>query len=582
MKLAGIPATKDKRGKKKKVGIDYNKEIPFLRRPAPGFYEVDYESEDARAKDELSSTSIETMDGKRRSEEEQEHRKRDAKKMKTKEKQSLPDAMMQLNKINDPANIQSKLKLNLPAPQMTDEILEEMAKSESQMTDLTSQLDSDSAATKSLLPSFSPAPSATPGLGRGGATSSRFGTTASRTPMRTPTRTPAREDNITKEVQNLIALSQQQTPLIGGSNPNLHPSDFSGATPKPQVSRTPNPVLASATPGRSGQTPVRDFLNINSESQLEEQHKQKQFKSQLRSQLKNLPSPQNEYNVVLPEDTPSLDDEEKHEEKEVDMADYESYKQRQEKAVEMEKMRRRSAVLQKNLPRPTSVSAIKASISDKRESNDLLEADRLIRQEMLALIIQEAYEYPFEHSQISDPAPSSFSYYSSEQLAFAKSLISEELLKESRPLASKEAIAQIWSGCHHDTVYSSSQKRLIQMSSLDKKEQIEFYTQQMQDLKKEMTEKNEKAKKLDSKISVLQKGYQIRSNNLIQGIKNSFQELVQADIELSSFKKLEELENAEMEARLEYLNAEVSVLEEREAKNQQLYQELLENKAKVH
>ncbi|KAF5835279.1 hypothetical protein DUNSADRAFT_7603 [Dunaliella salina] len=42
------------------------------------------------------------------------------------------------------------------------------------------------------------------------------------------------------------------TPLMGGENPELHHSDFSGITPKPTAAATPNPLAAAATPGGPG------------------------------------------------------------------------------------------------------------------------------------------------------------------------------------------------------------------------------------------------------------------------------------------------------------------------------------------
>ena len=97
-----------------------------------------------------------------------------------------------------------------------------------------------------------------------------------------------------QEAQNIMALTNVDTPLKGGLNTPLHESDFSGATPKANVVATPNTVLATPfrTPAqqdgmtpRSGaggamtpgmppppgatpkqaplRTPARDKLNIN-------------------------------------------------------------------------------------------------------------------------------------------------------------------------------------------------------------------------------------------------------------------------------------------------------------------------------
>jgi pre-mRNA-splicing factor CDC5/CEF1 len=137
MKMAGIPMPKSK---KKKEGLDYNKEIPFLRKAAPGLYPVDFDAENERATEDLKGEDIET-DGKRQIEEEEENRKKDTKKIKLREKQDLPGAISQVSRLNDPMVIQSKSRLNLPAPQLTNEMLEEIARNESDMNALVSQFD---------------------------------------------------------------------------------------------------------------------------------------------------------------------------------------------------------------------------------------------------------------------------------------------------------------------------------------------------------------------------------------------------------------------------------------------------------
>lgn len=48
-----------------------------------------------------------------------------------------------------------------------------------------------------------------------------------------------------KEAQNLMALTNVDTPLKGGLNTPLHESDFSGVTPQRQVVQTPNTVLST-------------------------------------------------------------------------------------------------------------------------------------------------------------------------------------------------------------------------------------------------------------------------------------------------------------------------------------------------
>merc|ERR1711871_1218440 len=92
---------------------------------------------------------------------------------------------------------------------------------------------------------------------------------------------PKGQDGLLLEAQNLARLSTGETPLVGGDDPQLNPSDFSGVTPRISVAATPNIIAAStgATPmlhgakgglaagggaAVPGETPLRDGLRINS------------------------------------------------------------------------------------------------------------------------------------------------------------------------------------------------------------------------------------------------------------------------------------------------------------------------------
>ena len=56
-----------------------------------------------------------------------------------------------------------------------------------------------------------------------------------------------------QEAQNIMALTNVDTPLKGGLNTPLHQSDFSGATPQRAIQQTPNTVLGTPrTPALEG------------------------------------------------------------------------------------------------------------------------------------------------------------------------------------------------------------------------------------------------------------------------------------------------------------------------------------------
>lgn len=119
----------------------------------------------------------------------------------------------------------------------------------------------------------------------------------------------------------LIAIS-----FTGGLNTPLNNSDFTSVVPSANAVATPNTILA--TPFRSQRsdgtpvnsfntpasvrtqngvlavTPVRDKLSINPDEGIEGSETpviQKQVKEQLRAGLSALPTPRNDYEIVVPE-----------------------------------------------------------------------------------------------------------------------------------------------------------------------------------------------------------------------------------------------------------------------------------------
>lgn len=161
----------------------------------------------------------------------------------------------------------------MPSPQISDQELEEVVKV-GQANEFARQQAEESGeqggATRALLSDYSALQ--TPG-----------GVSSLRTP-----RTPATQDNVLQEAQNIMALTNVDTPLKGGLNTPLAESDFSGATPSRHSAATPNTVLSTpfrtpAQPGAEGltpregtsgqtplRTPIRDKLNINAEDDYDD------------------------------------------------------------------------------------------------------------------------------------------------------------------------------------------------------------------------------------------------------------------------------------------------------------------------
>lgn len=115
----------------------------------------------------------------------------------------------------------------LPAPQISDAELQEVVKV-GQASEVARQTAEESGITNSASSTLL----------------SEYNVTNNSIALRTP-RTPASQDRILQEAQNLMALTNVDTPLKGGLNTPLHESDFSGVTPQRQVVQTPNTVLST-------------------------------------------------------------------------------------------------------------------------------------------------------------------------------------------------------------------------------------------------------------------------------------------------------------------------------------------------
>jgi pre-mRNA-splicing factor CDC5/CEF1 len=109
------------------AGMDYNKDIPFQRVQPSGFWDINQERlrEEGEKKDVVGSL-MSDLEGKRRRDEEDVERKKDFKKQKTKKESGefkIPERLKE-----DPFATTSRKGLVLPAPQISEQDLEDIVK----------------------------------------------------------------------------------------------------------------------------------------------------------------------------------------------------------------------------------------------------------------------------------------------------------------------------------------------------------------------------------------------------------------------------------------------------------------------
>jgi pre-mRNA-splicing factor CDC5/CEF1 len=245
LKAAGIEMRVNRN--KRRKNMDYGSEIPFHMTVPAGFYDTTDEQEAtkrARMDPKLDTKFLQDLEAKRRDEEEEKNKKKDAAKIRKLMKTNLPQQIMAVSMLNDPMDVRRRTPLQLPAPQVSDRELEDIAK-----------LGAGAASSASR--------------GAGGLIGD-YAEASAPTPMRTPSATSG-QDVVMQEARTLLALRSAQTPLLGGENATLEEgTGFDGATPRTSRSETPSMLRESVTPapgtqvsGTPMQAPLRDQLGLN-------------------------------------------------------------------------------------------------------------------------------------------------------------------------------------------------------------------------------------------------------------------------------------------------------------------------------
>lgn len=605
LRAAGIEIRKHKRRKR---GVDYNAEIPFEKKPAPGFYDTSEENV-APIEPNFKRLRQDNLDGKLRDQKEAEERRKDIEKMKKKKDSDLPEAVMQINKLNNPDHIRKRSKLVLPKPQVSDAELEEVVKMGFASETARASVEEGSAASDALLSEYS----VTPG---------------NLHQLRTP-RTPASQDTVLQEAQNILALNQVDTPLKGGMNTPLMESSFEGVTPKRTDIKTPNVMLGTpfrtpqnegqgltprmgGTPGPKGtMTPgrgsVRDKLNINPEDSLIDEYEsvhaakqqQEEQKAQLKASLASLPAPSNDFEIVVPEGVPDEEERMKENDFVEDASDVDARIQAK-KALEEEKERQLwSQAVQREMPRPSDVNTtVLRPANIEPPLTALQKAEELIKKEMITMLRHDIVNHP-SRNQIellkqkktrnacqaviaanqAALARDKYEKFAEEEMNNAKKLLQKEMefVKQrighgDLPL---ESYSKVWEECYAQVMFLPSQKRYTRAALASKKDRLESLEKRLELNRSQMAQDAKKASRIEKKMKVLLGGYQSRAVGLIKQLSDVHDQVEQAYVEKRTFEELRNQEIKSIPKRLHALEDDVQRQTERENELQRRFGELV-------
>ncbi|KAL7921151.1 pre-mRNA splicing factor component domain-containing protein [Trichoderma austrokoningii] len=562
LKTAGIniKVTTRKQGE-----MDYNADIPFERKAAPGFYDTSEE----KVRNDLQRAAFDPrkqqLASKRKGDgdEDNERKRRKNDKEGISESQKAAIKAGQMQKIREAEQSSKRRPLNLPAPQVGDGELEDIVKM-GKMGEAANSLarESDNDATRGFVNSYS--------------------TLNTNTPIRTP-RAPAQEDHIANEIRNIRALNDTQSALLGGENTPLHQgagsTGFEGIAPRKHVMATPNPL---ATPLRNGgangaapgQTPMRtprDTFALNQEDGMsmtgatprDIRNREMAMRNQLRAGLAALPKPKDtEWEFEIPDEqkeTAAADDD-----MEEDAADRDRRERERREAAEALERRRRTQVMQRGLPRPVVVD-----LTDLMKRAKAIDdpAAALIAVETAALMAHDAIKFPLSGSQVKGKPP---------PLAQIDDISLDDarlrILSETKPLPSFEDIQAAFEsrangdplllglGCYND----------------DEDEQDAAMRAAFDAVQDSIMTSAEEDAKLEKKLTLHLGGYQKRQKMLKDKVSDAADALDKAKGALSGFKTLAINEDTAINRRLASLRDEVNFISRREREAQEEYQKAKE------
>merc|ERR1712223_1260222 len=592
----------------KKGRIDYNKEIPFEKKPASGFYDTANE-EFVPPDTNFGKIRQHQLDEKRRDEEEQRERKKDKQKLKDRKENNVP---AQVFNNEEPARKRSKLVL--PTPQIDDQEMEQIVKlGKASEAARESVVDEEGTVRPSdtLLASYA----VTPG-----------------TALRTPRTPMAAQDKILQEAQNIMALTNVDTPLKGGLNSELDENggDFTGVTPTPKPMQTPNTVLTTPFRTKDGQveltpsqnssvrkgmatpagmmqaTPLRDKLAINPEEGFEDggsdRFHQREMRETLKMGLSSLPVPKNDFEIVIPEamGEDAAEDEDAHWVE--DQADLDNQTAEQFRLRREAELRRRSQAVQRDLPRPTDMNhSVLRPLNSDPPLSDLQKAEELIKREMIVMMHHDCIETPTAsqmgegsskkkkmtdhergilneatHRQYLDKHP--YQRFNDEDIESAKKLLNEEMEVVKQGMGhgdlSLEAYTQVWEECLAQVLFLPSQNRYTRANLASKKDRIESLEKRLEQNRGHMKKEAKRAVKIEDKLKILTRGYQTRAQGLTKQIQDMNEQIEQSQLELSTFRFLNNQEVSAIPQRLQSLEDDVARQKSREKELQDEFSKL--------
>ena len=381
-------------------------------------------------------------------------------------------------------------------------------------------------------------------------------------------------------------------------------------------------VSISAT---SFATSVGDHSMSIKEIARAERRAAKRARKELEIALANLPAPQFEYELAIPE---AVTDDERDNTKmivEKDAAEVEAEELARLESEAAKLYAKRSSVVKRfDLPRPIGAIddnfVFKESDSSGEKSIDIQHAHDLIDGEMLELLQHDAFNHPYvkveddvdakklkkdkkgkkkskkanvvPDTSFAPPPTRSLEYFDEEALDEAASMLDAELesvIQDKRSMAneanmtfeSDNAVKLVLQG---QTIHNCIQSALDQVY-VEKKDKSDWVTSssnvksgmhtEYSTIKDSIDSIRKRADKLESKLTIKNGGYTKRAAAMLVSMNEDFANQQNSAIDEHVFSSLMQYEKRGIQSRIEKLQEEKGLLETQEASLQKKYGDLL-------
>ncbi len=388
------------------------------------------------------------------------------------------------------------------------------------------------------------------------------------------------EDNILMEARNLRNMTIAQTPLLGEENTPIHApanggTGFEGATPRHQVAFTPNPLATPRATDGTSATPIRTPMRDN------------------------LSTPENNFELLVPDDEGEDDTESGKVLSEEDAAERDARIKRRKEEEERAALARRSEVVQRGLPRPPNVDL-------ERLLNDLSlvpppegeqeAVQRLIDLEVTQLMKHDSLAHSIPGTAHPGGTPSTYEPPPDAYVAAAKAAVHRELASTlGFPDAPEEQVRNAvralavgddaavdesasWVRLRATLVLDTASGSWVPTEDLDADARAAGYKAGMEERRAAVAREAGRVAKVEKKLRVTLGGYAARAEELGRRLGTASVAIRETAIEYESFARLRATESAMGPARVATLKEEVDRLEARERTLQSLYAELEKEK----